>query len=187
MDSVPVIGATVPVKPQKRPISTGTFLRLVGAMLLVTLIFFGAFLAYIVFNPGQASFFLSLGINPGDITLWLRQLVRSIFGVATFILAIVWIIYLFKAILTKKEYKKKKTISIILAVFFGMLFFSEITLWAFLEKRINATDYENPNGGVIVYDNEKLVSERFKTDAKMNDFDNLIGPLTLKFDLKADV
>lgn len=105
-------------KAPKKSMSTGTFLRLVGAMFLVTLIFFGAFLAYIVFNPGQATFFLSLGINPGDITLWLRQLVRTIFGIATFLLAVIWIIYLFKAILTKKEYKKKKTISIILAGFF---------------------------------------------------------------------
>ena len=110
----------------------------------------------------------------------------GIFGVVTFLLSVVWIIYLFKAILTKKEYKKKKTISIILALFFGVLLFSEITLWAFLVKKINATDYENPNGGVLVYDNEKLVSERFKSQAQMNNFDNLIGPLELKFDLKAD-
>lgn len=173
-------------KIPKKSINTGTFLRLVWAMLLVTLIFFGAFLAYIVFNPGQASFFLSLGINPGDITIWLQQLVRAIFGIATFILAVVWIIYLFKAILTKKEYKKKKTISIILAGFIGVLFFSEITLWAFLEKQISATDYENPNGWVLVYDNEKLTSERFKNEARMMNFENLIGPLVLKFDLKAD-
>lgn len=110
----------------------------------------------------------------------------AIFGAVTFILSVVWIIYLFKAILTKKEYKKKKTISIIFSVFFGILLFSEITLWAFLVNRINATDYENPNGGVIVYDNEKFISERFKNDAKINNFDNLIGPLELRFDLKAD-
>lgn len=110
----------------------------------------------------------------------------SIFGVVTFLLSIVWIIYLFKAILTKKEYKKKKTISIIFSVFFGILLFSEITLWAFLVTKINATDYENPNGGVIVYDTEKLSSDRFKGSAQMGSFNNLIGPLTLKFDLKAD-
>ena len=39
---------------------------------------------------------------------------------------------------------------------------------------------------MLVYDNEKLVSERFKSQAQMNNFDNLIGPLELKFDLKAD-
>lgn len=101
-------------------------------------------------------------------------------------LSVVWVIYLFRAILTKKEYKKKKTLSIIFALFFGVLLFSEITLWAFLVKKINATDYENPNGGVIVYDNDKLISERFKSSAQISDFDNLIGPLELKFDLRAD-
>lgn len=116
----------------------------------------------------------------------MKQLVSGIFGVVTFLLSIIWIIYLFRAILTKKEYKKKKTISIIFALFFGILLFSEITLWAFLVQKINATDYENPNGGVVVYDNEKFISERFKSSAQMNGFDNLIGPLELKFDLKAD-
>lgn len=133
-------------KPKKKSMSTGTFLRIVGAILLVALIFFGAFLSYIVFNPGQASFFISFGINPGDIARLLKQLVSAIFGVVTFMLSVVWIVYLFRAILTKKEYKKKKTVSIIFALFFGVLLFSEITLWAFLVKKINATDYENPNG-----------------------------------------
>jgi hypothetical protein len=76
--------------------------------------------------------------------------------------------------LTKKEYKKKKTISIILAFFFGILLFSDITLWASLVTKINATDYENPNGGVLVYDNEKSTSEQFKSSAQMYNFDNLI-------------
>lgn len=173
-------------KSLKKSMNALTFLRMVWAILLVAFIFFGAFLAYIVFNPGQASFFISFGINPGDIAHLLRQLVSVIFGAVTFILSIVWIVYLFKAILTKKEYKKKKTLSIIFSVFFGILLFSEITLWAFLVQKINATDYENPNGGVVVYDNEKFISERFKESAQMNNFDNLIGPLELKFDLKSD-
>jgi len=44
--------------------STDMFLRIVGAIILVASIFFGAFLSYIVFNPGQAGFFISFGINP---------------------------------------------------------------------------------------------------------------------------
>lgn len=152
----------------------------------MTLIFFGTFLAFIVFNPGQAQFFIGFGINPGDIASLLKRLVSGIFGGTTFLLSIAWIIFLFRAILTKKEYKKKKTISIILALFFGALLFSEITLWAFLVQKINATDYENPNGGVIVYDNDKLLSDRFKNNAVLGNFDNLIGPMELKFDLKSD-
>lgn len=173
-------------KSPKKPMSAGAFLRMVWAILLVAFIFFGAFLAYIVFNPGQAVFFISFGINPGDIAQLLKQLVSIIFGAVTFLLSVVWIVYLFRAILTKKEYKKKKTISIILSGFFGILLFSEITLWAFLVQQINATDYKNPNGGVVVYDNEKFISERFKDIAQMNNFDNLIGPLELRFDLESN-
>lgn len=173
-------------KKKKTPLNTTDFLRIVWAILLVALIFFGAFLAYIVFNPGQASFFTSFGINPGDIARLLKQLVSAIFWVVTFLLSVVWIIFLFRAILTKKEFKKKKTISIIWAVFFGILLFSDITLWASLVTKINATDYENPNGGVLVYDNEKFTSERFNKDAQMYNFDNLIWSLELRFDLRAD-
>lgn len=67
------------VKKPKKPMSTSDFLRIVGAIMLVALIFFGAFLAYIVFNPGQATFFISFGINPGDIARLLKQLVSWIF------------------------------------------------------------------------------------------------------------
>lgn len=164
----------------------GDFLKFIGAILLVALIFFGAFLAYIVFNPGQAQFFLSFGINPGDISALLQRLVSSIFGTFTFVFSVIWIILLFRAILTKKEYKKKKTIATILSVFVGILLFSEISLWAFLVQKINATDYQNPNGGVLVYDNTKLLSKAYKDHAQLQSFDNLIGPMELKFDLRSD-
>jgi len=177
----------VPGKKMVRPpMKAGEFMRIIGAILLVAFIFFGAFLAYIVFNPGQAQFFISFGINPADIASLLRNLVSGIFGALTFVLSIWWIILLFRAILTKKEYKKRKTISIILSIFTGIILFSTITLWAFLVQKINATDYQNPNGGVLIYDNEKLLSEKFKNNAQLGSFDNLIGPLELKFDLKAD-
>lgn len=177
---------TMVKKVVRPPMKAGEFMRIIGAILLVAFIFFGAFLAYIVFNPGQAQFFISFGINPGDIASLLQNLVSGIFGVITFVLSIGWIILLFRAILTKKEYKKKKTIAIILSIFTGIILFSTITLWAFLVQKINATDYQNPNGGVLIYDNEKLLSEKFKSSAQLNNFDNLIGPLELKFDLKAD-
>ncbi|HBA45010.1 TPA: hypothetical protein DCZ31_03435 [Patescibacteria group bacterium] len=74
-------------------------------------------MAYIVFNPGQAQFFLSLGISPQNIKSLLEKLVNIAFGTVTFAFSIIWIIFLFKAILTKKEYKKKKTISIIASAF----------------------------------------------------------------------
>ncbi len=48
--------------------TAGTVFKLIGSLLLVAVIFFGTFLAYIVFNPGQAAFFVNIfGIIPSDI------------------------------------------------------------------------------------------------------------------------
>lgn len=64
--------------------------------------------------------------------------------------------------------------------------FSNITFWAFLIQKIGAEDFANPNGGVKVFDNDRLLSEQFKDSSEMFEFNNLIGPATLKFDLAAD-
>ncbi|MDD2515702.1 MAG: PKD domain-containing protein [Candidatus Gracilibacteria bacterium] len=182
-----------PKKPTKKPMSPGDFLKFVGAVFAVALIVFASFLAYIVFNPSDAKqFLLMFGINPIHIQALLYNLVNASFGLITLVNSIIWIIFLFKAILTKKEFKKKKTIFVILSLFLGILLFSIITLRVFLIRQIGIADYENPDGGVIIYDNSKLISVKFKNTvdvAKMigSDFDNVIGPVTLRFDLKADV
>ncbi len=162
------------------------FLKFVGSIFVVALIFFGSFLAYIVFNPGQAQFFVSFGINPGDIATLLSRLVNAIFGIVAFLLSVVWLIFLFRAIRTKKEYKKRKAISTVLAVFFGVVLFSGISLWAYLIQIIGASDYENPDGGVVVYDNAMLLSEDLSDSARVTSFANLIGPITLKYDLSSN-
>ncbi|MDD2487033.1 MAG: PKD domain-containing protein [Candidatus Gracilibacteria bacterium] len=176
-----------PKKEVKSSLKGQDFARIFGAIFIVSGIFFGAFLAYIVFNPGQAQFFISLGIKPQDIKALLEKLVNFSFGFITFAISIVWIMFLFKAILTKKEFKKKKTISIILSIIIGITLFSGITLWAFLIQKIGATNYINPNGGIIIYDNDKLLSDKFKDSSILSAYNNLIGPFTLRFDFKSDV
>jgi hypothetical protein len=48
--------------------TAGTVLKLIGSLLLVAVIFFGSFLAYVVFNPDQAAFFVNIfGIDPKDV------------------------------------------------------------------------------------------------------------------------
>ncbi|MCK9272854.1 PKD domain-containing protein [Candidatus Gracilibacteria bacterium] len=173
-------------KTKKQTAKKQDFAKIFGAIFLVSVIFFGTFLAYIVFNPGQAQFFLSLGISPQDIKSLLEKLVNISFGAFTFAFSIIWIIFLFKAILTKKEYKKKKTIAIIASAFTGIILFSGITLWIFLIQQIGYTDYANPNGGIIVYDNDKFISDKFKDNSEVYDLTNLIGPITLRFDFKSN-
>lgn len=188
-DGTPASGGNAPVPPPKKkkePMRPIDFLKIVGALFVVSLIFFGSFFAYVVFNPEEAKLFIQFGINRADIQSLLALLVNSTFGTITFSLSIVWIIYLFKMILTKKEYKRKKTVATILAVFFGVLLFSNITFWAFLVQKIGAQDFANPNGGIKIYDNDRFLSEQFKDSSEITDFNNLIGPTTLKYDLVSD-
>lgn len=173
-------------KNKKQLAKKQDFFKIFWAIFLVSIIFFGTFLAYIVFNPESAQFFLSLGISPQDIKSLLEKLVNISFWTVTFAFSIVWIIFLFKAILTKKEYKKKKTISIIASVFTWIILFSSITLWIFLIQQIGYTDYANPNWWIIVYDNDKFISDKFKDSSEIYDLTNLIGPITLRFDFKSN-
>ncbi len=184
----PTVSVPPPPKPPKKkePMRPMDFLKIVGALFVVSLIFFGSFFAYIVFNPEEARLFVQFGINRADIQNLLALLVNSTFGTITFALSVVWAIYLFKAVITKKEYKRKKTVATILATFFGIVLFSNITFWAFLIQKIGAEDFANPNGGVKVFDNDRLLSEQFKDSSEIFEFNNLIGPAVLKFDLAAD-
>lgn len=64
----PIVAPVVIPKKPRDPMTTGTVLKLIGSLLLVAVIFFGSFLAYVVFNPDQAAFFVNIfGIDPNDI------------------------------------------------------------------------------------------------------------------------
>ncbi len=73
----------------------------IGALLFVALVFFGSFLAYIVFNPAQARFFNTFGINTADVASLLSTLVNGIFGSLTFILSCLFVYFLFRTYLSK--------------------------------------------------------------------------------------
>jgi len=86
-------------------------LKFIGVLLLVGVIFFGSFLAYIVFNPAQAQFFVTMfRINPDDIASLLTKLLNGSFGILILSLSILWIISLFRAIWIPKDLKRKKMI-----------------------------------------------------------------------------
>lgn len=76
-------GPSVPTPPKppkkKEPMRPIDFLKIVGALFVVSLIFFGSFFAYIVFNPEEARLFVQFGINRADIQNLLALLVNSTF------------------------------------------------------------------------------------------------------------
>ncbi len=176
-------------KLKKEPLKLKDFINIFWAILIVSTIFFGSFLTYIVFNPDQAQFFIELWINPQDIKTLLKNLVNLSFWFITIAISIIWIVFLFKAILTKPEFKKKKTISIVLSIFTWIILFSWITLWAFLINQIWATNYTNPYWWVILNDNDKLLSSKFKNNSiiKKSELSSLIWPINIRFDFTADV
>ncbi len=174
-------------KKKSEPISWAMFMRLIGAILFVVIIFFGSFLAYIVFNPDQATFFINIfGINPSDIAHLLKNLINGSFGITIFILSILWIISLFRAIWTPKILKRKKLLSGLAAGFVGIILFSILSLWGYLFSIINATDYTNPEWSILIYNNELYRDKDVREYAQIVNGSNLIGPITLLFDLRSN-
>jgi len=158
----PVENATVatPITIKTRdPLTASTILKLIGSFLLIAVIFFGSFLAYIAFNPDQASFFVNFGINRNDIQALLKKLINGSFGITVLIFSIVWIISLFRAIWTPRDQKRKRLLGWLSASVIGIFLFSIITFWAFLFQIINATDYSNTDGEVMIYDNDLYIHQ----------------------------
>jgi amino acid transporter len=89
---------------------------MLGTLLGVSVIFFGSFLAYIVFNPTEAVFFVNtFNIDPKDIKSLLEKLINTTFGFIMVVISIVWIISLFRAFWVPKDLKRKRLLSWLLA------------------------------------------------------------------------
>jgi len=182
--------STPPSQLPKKPKIKKTpqdILRIFWALFLAWAVLFWAFISYIVFNPENAKFFISLWINPQDIKNYIQVLVNGSFWLITIILSIITLIFLFRAFVTKKEFAKKKTVATILSAFCLIILFSELTLWIFLTQKIWATDYINPNWWVIVRDNDKKKMPEFKDWSDIiSSFDNMVWPVNVQFDLSSD-
>ncbi len=181
------IRATPPqnIKKPQEPMSPGMVMKLLGSILFVSTIFFGSFLAYIVFNPDQAIFFMNVfNINRNDIANLLKILINGSFGVIMLITSIIWIISLFRAFWTPKDLKRKRLIAWLTTGIIGILLFSILTFWAYLFNKIDSIPWPNLMGSVLVYDNDLFTHDQVKGKAVINDTSNLIGPINLHFDIR---
>ena len=179
---------TPPIRKPRDPLTTGTVLKLIWSLLLVAIIFFGSFLAYIVFNPENASFFVNtFNITPSAVQQLLKDLIKYIFSIIEFIFAGLFIISLFRAIWTPKEQKRRRLVNWLIASIFGILFFGILGFWAFLFQTINATSYDNLGGDVTIYDNDLYIHNESRQYARVQTTNNIIGPITLKYDLSSNV
>ena len=179
------------IPKSKQKTSIGTLVWFLSAIAIVALIIGWAFISFIVMNAKtleDVKFFYNLWINLNDINTFIEKTVNVIFGILIFIETIFLAIFGFKAILTKKIYKRKKISYTIFAIFLLVLAFSSWSAWMYINKKIAAL----PNWqvmaqwDVIIYDNSKLISGNFsKKQTIMRDTSSLIGPVTLKFDLSS--
>ncbi len=174
----------IPKKP-KEPISMATFLKLIGSLLFVATIFLGSFFAYIGFNPDQALFFVNtFNINPNDVQDLLKQLINGSFWFIMVILSIVWIVSLFRAFWTPKDLKRKRLLSWLTAGTVGIMLFSVLTFWAYLFSVVWATDYSNPGWSILIYDQAQYSQEKYKGNSRIYDTTNIIGPISIFFDIR---
>ena len=175
------------IKRKREPISPAMFMKFVGTILFISIIFFGSFLAYIVFNPDQATFFINIfGINPTAIASLLKKLINGSFGVVMFILSILWILSLFRAIWTPKDLKRKRLLAWLAAVLIGIILFSILAFWAYLFRKINLINFENLRWEILIYDNDLYTHEKTRDYATIKDGSNIFGPITMLFDLRAN-
>lgn len=183
---IPTLGTQpwVPKKPRE-PISMATFLKLIGSLLFVAIIFLGSFFAYIAFNPDQALFFVNtFNINPNDVQDLLKKLINGSFWFIMVILSIVWIISLFRAFWTPKELKRKRLLSWLTAGSIGIILFSILTFWAYLFSVVGATDYSNPGWSILIYDQDQYSRKQYRWWSRIYNTTNIIGPINIFFDIR---
>lgn len=175
-----------PKKPQE-PISIETFLKLAASIFFVAVVFLGSIGAYVVLNPEDAVFLIkNLNINPNDVAIRLKQLINGTFWSIMFVLSIVWIISLFRAFWTPKDLKRKRMLAWLTAWVLAVLFFSTLTFWIYIFGKIKTIDFINLSGNILIYDNDLYLNEEDKKNTQLTDGTNIIGPITLLFDIRAN-
>ena len=129
----------------------------------------------------------TFNITPSAVQQLLKDLIKYIFSIIEFIFAGLFIISLFRAIWTPKEQKRRRLVNWLIASIFGILFFGILGFWAFLFQTINATSYDNLGGDVTIYDNDLYIHNESRQYARVQTTNNIIGPITLKYDLSSNV
>lgn len=175
----------VPPKKPREPLPPGTIMKAIGALLFTGIIFFASFLAYIVFNPGEAQFFITMfGIDTKDVASILRKFINGSFGIIMLTLSVIWLITLFRAIWTPREQKRKKILAWMTAALIGVLLFSLLAFWGYLFKKIGEIVWDG--GKINIYDNILYINPLSESVSEIQRTTNIIGPITLRYDIRSN-
>jgi PKD repeat protein len=175
-------GLVQDTKKTRKPVPPSVILKAIGSLLFAVTIVFASFLAYIVFHPQDAQFFVSMfGINTADVADLLQKLINGSFGIILFVLSIGWIISLFRALWVPEWQKRKKLVWWMIAWSIGILLFSLLAFWSFLFKKIGDTVWDGWR--VSIFDNALYNFQESKPSSEIKNTQDLIGPITLRFDI----
>lgn len=176
-------------KKTTKKTSFSTILGYLGAILTIALILWGSLISFVIFNAKtveDVNFFRSLWISLNEINSFIATSVWIIFSALLFIEVIILIIFLFKFLLTKKQFKKLRVTRWIISFLLLFLTFSTLSAWMFIDQKINSLPnwLEESYWNVKMYDNSKLLSEYFDENSSLIfNWGNLIWPVTIKYDL----
>jgi len=178
---------------EKKWISFTKALVLLLTLLLVILIVWWTFISFIIFTAKSwkdleiiTKFF---GISWSDIKYFLQNTVNIIFWILISIGTMIWIIVLFKAILTKKIYKKKKIINIILSILIWIILFSTWLVWMNVYAKIESWTpwfFDVSAKLIKVFDNNLYLNNNFSdknSEINVESWNRIIWPIDLRFDL----
>ena len=70
-----------------------------------------------------------------------------------------------------------------LACLVGIILFGVLTFWIYLSEHIGTIDFTNLGGSITIYDNDLFNNDSTKSESTLQSTNNLIGPITLKFDI----
>ncbi len=175
---------------QTKKIWLGKIFGFLWAILFICLVLGGMFITFIILNAQTVEdvrFFSSLGINLNDINTFIWRVVTFIFSLLLFIETVVLAIFMFKTLLTKKIFKKKKVVYGMISVILFIITFASASAWMIVDGKIKSLPnwQELAYGNIQLYDNDRLVSEAFdKWGSLISDSGNLIWPITVKYDLE---
>jgi heme/copper-type cytochrome/quinol oxidase subunit 2 len=132
-------------------------------------------------------FFYSLWINLNDINNFIETAIWIIFSIIVLLEILALVIFLFKFLFTKKEFKKKRIARWIISFFILIITFITVSSWMYIDKKIKAL----PNWQELAYWNIQILnndllkkSDKFNREAALiTETTNLIWPMNIKFDL----
>ena len=179
-----------PVKKQAKKTSIWSIFWFLWAIIFIWLVLWWSFISFVVMNAKtveDVKFFYRLWINLNDINNFIETAIWIIFSIIVLFEILSLIIFLFKFLFTKKEFKKQRITRWVISFIILIITFITVSSWMYIDKKIKSL----PNWQELAYWNIQLLdndvlneSDMFNREAALlKETTNLIWPINIKFDI----